>query len=403
MQAVQALAEQADVVAAQLADGPARRRRRRASSSRSLQAQGVDVVLLRRAGTGTGPVGTARRRGGAPGGSRGGACRCSASVDGRRAARTLVEARTDARTARSRWYAGRTTGRWAPACAAATSCSRWASGLLVAARRRVGARHGCWPGRCAARPRSRARPELHGAAGRAGAACRGPARWPRSAGAVNDARRRAGPQRGPAAGVPAVGVARAAHAADRRARLRRVAGRRRGHRATRRPRAGRTSAGGGAAGPAGRATCWSWPGWSADDFRLDLAEVDLAGGGGRRRGVAGPVRGGGGGVALVPPHPTVRADPRRLRQVVDGLAENALRVTPAGDPSCWRCGTCCKCVTARGCAKRSSSGVPEGCPVREVRAVAVSGCRVGAGARPGGVRLGGTRSRPVPHAEGGAR
>ena len=28
----------------------------------------------------------------------------------------------------------------------------------------------------------------------------------------------------------------------------------------------------------------------------------------------------------------VTADPRRLRQVVDGLAENALRVTPAGAP-----------------------------------------------------------------------
>ena len=32
------------------------------------------------------------------------------------------------------------------------------------------------------------------------------------------------------------------------------------------------------------------------------------------------------------PTAVVRADPRRLRQVVDGLAENALRVTPRGAP-----------------------------------------------------------------------
>ncbi len=46
---------------------------------------------------------------------------------------------------------------------------------------------------------------------------------------------------------------------------------------------------------------------------------------------------------LCAPAPTavVRADPRRLRQVVDGLAENALRVTPA-----WRA------------ARRSPPGYP---------------------------------------------
>ena len=37
--------------------------------------------------------------------------------------------------------------------------------------------------------------------------------------------------------------------------------------------------------------------------------------------------------AAYPPHPVlVHADARRLRQVLDGLAENALRVTPAGAP-----------------------------------------------------------------------
>jgi signal transduction histidine kinase len=70
----------------------------------------------------------------------------------------------------------------------------------------------------------------------------------------------------------------------------------------------------------------------ADDFRLDPVPTDLAAllteagevwsGRCRAAGVrfrleiAGPV--------------VVRTDPRRLRQVVDGLAENALRVTPAG-------------------------------------------------------------------------
>lgn len=72
---------------------------------------------------------------------------------------------------------------------------------------------------------------------------------------------------------------------------------------------------------------------TADDFRLDPVDVDLVGlldaaavvWGERCRAVgvrfsctapAGPL--------------VVRTDPRRLRQVLDGLAENALRVTPAG-------------------------------------------------------------------------
>jgi signal transduction histidine kinase len=73
----------------------------------------------------------------------------------------------------------------------------------------------------------------------------------------------------------------------------------------------------------------------ADDFRLDVADIDLTqlvlatAEVWRSRCLARdvPYR------ADVPPHPVpVRADPRRLRQVLDGLTENALRVTPAGRP-----------------------------------------------------------------------
>jgi signal transduction histidine kinase len=73
----------------------------------------------------------------------------------------------------------------------------------------------------------------------------------------------------------------------------------------------------------------------ADDFRLDITEVDLA------ALVRDAVRVWGSrcaaaGVELrleISPTPViVRSDPRRLRQVLDGLASNALRATPAGAP-----------------------------------------------------------------------
>ncbi|GAY09910.1 sensor histidine kinase [Pseudonocardia sp. N23] len=73
----------------------------------------------------------------------------------------------------------------------------------------------------------------------------------------------------------------------------------------------------------------------ADDFRVDMTTVDLvallteAAAVWRARCAAA-------GVDFrldLPPAPVpVRADPRRLRQVVDGLAENALRLVPAGAP-----------------------------------------------------------------------
>jgi two-component system, OmpR family, sensor kinase len=73
----------------------------------------------------------------------------------------------------------------------------------------------------------------------------------------------------------------------------------------------------------------------SDDFTIDLTDVDLT----ALVTEAGQVwglRGGDTGIKLrveAPGRPVpVRADPRRLRQVLDGLAENALRVTPPGSP-----------------------------------------------------------------------
>ena len=73
----------------------------------------------------------------------------------------------------------------------------------------------------------------------------------------------------------------------------------------------------------------------ADDFRLDVAAVDLtallteAAAVWSARCEAVGVR----FAAELPTAPVVVAtDPTRIRQVVDGLAENALRVTPSGAP-----------------------------------------------------------------------
>jgi two-component system OmpR family sensor kinase len=73
----------------------------------------------------------------------------------------------------------------------------------------------------------------------------------------------------------------------------------------------------------------------SDDFTVDLTDVDLT----ALVTEAGQVwglRGGDAGIELrveAPGRPVpVRADPRRLRQVLDGLAENALRVAPPGSP-----------------------------------------------------------------------
>lgn len=75
----------------------------------------------------------------------------------------------------------------------------------------------------------------------------------------------------------------------------------------------------------------------ADDFRLDLVDVDLTA---MVRAAADvwAARCRAAGVhftCTTPPEPVpVRTDPRRLRQVLDALADNALRVTPPGSPLC---------------------------------------------------------------------
>jgi two-component system, OmpR family, sensor kinase len=73
----------------------------------------------------------------------------------------------------------------------------------------------------------------------------------------------------------------------------------------------------------------------ADDFRLDVVDVDLTTlvAESARVWEARCAADGVPFTVTAPPHPVpVRTDPRRLRQVIDGLAENALRATPAGAP-----------------------------------------------------------------------
>jgi signal transduction histidine kinase len=73
----------------------------------------------------------------------------------------------------------------------------------------------------------------------------------------------------------------------------------------------------------------------ADDFRLDLVDVDLSVLVAESARVWESRCAGAGVVFRVdsPGRPVVvRTDPRRVRQVVDGLASNAVRATPAGAP-----------------------------------------------------------------------
>ncbi|MET0235926.1 MAG: HAMP domain-containing sensor histidine kinase [Kibdelosporangium sp.] len=74
---------------------------------------------------------------------------------------------------------------------------------------------------------------------------------------------------------------------------------------------------------------------SADDFRLDIAQVDLTGVAREAADVwsARCAREGVTFRAEIPGHTVLaNTDSRRLRQALDGLLENALRVTPAGRP-----------------------------------------------------------------------
>lgn len=74
----------------------------------------------------------------------------------------------------------------------------------------------------------------------------------------------------------------------------------------------------------------------ADDFRIDVTPVDLAELL-RQAGIVWADRCARVGIPVAVEiadgvNPVVRSDPARLRQIIDGLAENALRVTPSGRP-----------------------------------------------------------------------
>ena len=150
----------------------------------------------------------------------------------------------------------------------------------------------------------------------------------------------------------------------------------------------------------------------ADDFRLDPVPVDLAALA-TDAATVWAVRCAEAGLRFAlqaDPTPAVPVDPRRLRQVVDGLAENALRVLPPGAPLVIAAGG-----DARGAWVQVRDGgpglAPEDYPVVFERGVLHDRYR---GRRPvgsGGVglalvhalvtRMGGTvRADPAP--EGGA-
>ena len=317
------LAQEADIVAAQLADpalvgnpGPARQAAASRKLVQTLQAQGVDIVLLPRARPGTGPVGTALTEANAERALAGVPVSASVDVDGRT---YVVEARPGAeRGVRVGPPVGHGPAGQRPH--PAQPRLRAARGHRGGARRRVGRRHADGP--AAAPHRRRGAPAPRRPSGRAGARA-GARRGGRGRGRGQRPRRRAGPQRGPAAGVPAVGVPRAPHAAHRRARVRRVAGRRRRHRGRRRP------------------------GGRDDRGRGDAARPAR-----RRPHGAGPA----GGRRLPPRPPAGR--PRRASP-----ARRARSGTPAAERRAW-CSACtrrrrrCGSPPIRGGCGRSSTASP---------------------------------------------
>ena len=137
------LAQEADIVAAQLADpalvgnpGPARQAAASRKLVQTLQAQGVDIVLLPRARPGTGPVGTALTEANAERALAGVPVSASVDVDGRT---YVVEARpalngafalvrrSDTRPARATASSGATSASRCSRASRWRSSSGWSS------------------------------------------------------------------------------------------------------------------------------------------------------------------------------------------------------------------------------------------------------------------------------------
>ena len=328
------LAQEADIVAAQLADpalvgnpGPARQAAASRKLVQTLQAQGVDIVLLAPRPPGNGPGRAPRSPRRTPSG-RWRACRCRRASTS--TGRTYV---VEARPALNGAFALVRRSDTGPL---GNGLIRRNLGFALLAGIAVALVVGLVVGTLMARPLRRTAAAAHllrGGRRDVRVPVRGPAEVAEVAGAVNDladalARSEARQREFLLSGVP-----RAAHAAHRRARLRRVAGRRRGHRGRRRRRPARRSWPRRRGSTGSSATSWSWPGWrptTSASTSCGSTSAPLA----REAGTVWDARCRAAGVVFslyAPPSPVwVTADPRRLRQVVDGLAENALRVTTAG-------------------------------------------------------------------------
>jgi signal transduction histidine kinase len=327
------LAQEADIVAAQLADpalvgnpGPARQAAASRKLVQTLQAQGVDIVLLPRARPGTGPVGTALTEANAERALAGVPVSASVDVDGR----TYV---VEARPALNGAFALVRRSDTGPL---GNGLIRRNLGFALLAGIAVALVVGLVVGTLMARPLRRTAAAAHllrGGRRDVRVPVRGPAEVAEVAGAVND-----------------LADALARSEARQREFLLQVSHELRTPLTAVRGFAESLADGvvtGDDVAPAGATIVaeaarldrlvgdlMELARLEADDFRLDPVPVDLA----ALAADAAPVWAARCADADVrfalqaAPTAVVRADPRRLRQVVDGLAENALRVTPRGAP-----------------------------------------------------------------------
>ena len=372
------LAGQADVVAAQLV----RRPTPGAGSGcgkvpQILAGQGIAVVTGGPAGPGPDRDDDRARRAVDRGRGRARPSRCRArpTVDG---VTMLVESRP---VNGARWYSSR---RWTSRPPPARNLQRpgaagaGASGSVVAVAAGLVVRPARSPGRCGAPRRS---PHAMAAGDRAARVeVAGPAEVAEVATAVNDLADAAARSEARSARLPDLGVPRTAHAAGRHRRAGRRAGRRASSRPAEVPEVALTIRAEASRMERMVSDLLDLARLGADTFAVDLQPVDLGGlvrgdGG----GLAGPVPRRRGAVVQVfrPAEPgVVQTDPRRLRQVLDGLAENALRLLPsrpaAGAVSCPRPGRRAAAVLqvrdgGPGLAPRGlSGGVRPGCAQRAV-------------------------------------